>query len=263
MVGIPRLAFEVPLGKPQLFGGAVKRTLVEDTHHGGDGLVTSGVALEPVHHVAAEGPAHSADTVRIDVRKLDQFVGDLHQVFKHLATVISGNFSREILAMASGSTRIGERDEVAGAGINLPVTAKRILPLLLRPTVHVENEWILFGRIEVVGLDKKNFDLRPAGALNPHSLGRTEVHLIDNFVVEVREALRCRGFAVDQVHRKNFDRVADGTPGVEDAPAVMGEFEGVDGPVHQHSLNGAGVKGHAEDGIVAFNRSVKVQRFRV
>ena len=223
------------------------------------------MALEPIHHVAPVGPAHGARAVGIDVRKFDQFVGDLHQVFKNLAPMVSRDFSREVLAIAGRSMGIGESDDIAGAGINLPVTAKGILPLKLRPTVHVEDERIFFRRIEVVGLDDKNFNLRSVGSFDPHALGRTQVHFIGDYVVELRKALRRRGLAVSQIHGKNFDGVADSTTGVDDAAVVRGELEGVDGPVHQHLLNGAGagVEGHAEDGVVAFERSAEVERLRV
>ena len=157
----------------------------------------------------------------VNVGKLAEFVGDLHEVFKYLATMVARDFRREILAIAGGAMRIGESDDVAHAGVDLPVAAKRILPLKLRSTVHVEDEGIFPGRIEVVGLDNKDFNLRAVGALNPYTLGGTEVYLLGDFVVELREALRRRGFAVSQVHRKNLDRIADGTPGVDDAVGVM------------------------------------------
>ena len=50
--------------------------------------------------------------------------------------MISGNFRGEILAVAGRAVRIGESDDVACAGINLPVAAKRILPLVLRAAVQ-------------------------------------------------------------------------------------------------------------------------------
>ena len=114
-----------------------------------------------------------------------------------------------------------------------------------------------------MGLDDEDFNFRSIGSLHPRALGGTEIYFIGHFVVEMRQALRRRGFVVSQVHRKNFNWVADGTPGVEDTAVVMREFERVDGPVHQHLLNGAGVEGHAEDGIVAFDGSGKVEGFRV
>jgi hypothetical protein len=72
--------------------------------------------------------------------------------------MVTGDFRGELLAVASGPMRIGESDDVTGAWINLPVPAKRILPLRLRPTVHVEDERISLGRIEVVGLDDEDFE---------------------------------------------------------------------------------------------------------
>jgi len=56
--------------------------------------------------------------------------------------------------------RIGESDDVTSAGINLPVAAKRILPLKLRAAMHVEDERILLGRVEIVWLDDEDFNLR-------------------------------------------------------------------------------------------------------
>ena len=112
-------------------------------------------------------------------------------------------------------------------------------------------------------LDDEDFDLRSVGSLDPHALGRTDIHLIGDFVVELRQALRRRGFPVSYVRGKNLDWLANRTSGVDDTTVVRGELEIVDGPVHQHLLNRAGVEGHAEDGIVALDRSGEVEGSRV
>ena len=79
----------------------------------------------------------------------------------------------------------------------------------------------------------------------------------------MRKALRRGRFAVRQIHRVDFDRIAEGTPRVDDAMVVGSQLERVDRAVQQHLLNGTGVESHAEDGIIAFDRSVEVERLRV
>src|SRR5205085_12687357 len=73
-----------------------------------------------------------------------------------------------VLAVAGRAMRIREGDDVAGARIDLPVAAKGVRPVRLRPAMHIDNQRVLFRWVEVVRLDHKdvNFLDRKSTRLN-------------------------------------------------------------------------------------------------
>src|SRR5205085_11338178 len=93
-----------------------------------------------------------------------------------LAGPVAGDGRGVVLAVARRAVRIREGDDVARAGVDLPVAAEGVRPLRLRPAVNVDDQRVLLRRVEVVRLDDEDVDLLAVRALHPHLLRRADVH---------------------------------------------------------------------------------------
>ena len=126
---IPRLPLEIPFRKPQLFGSAVERPGVVQSHHRSNSLEAIRVALEPHHHVSAVRPTHRAHSIAINVRQFLDRVCHLHEILKNHSGPVAGYLRGEVLPVPRRTVRVGERHNVPCSGIDLPITTERIGPL--------------------------------------------------------------------------------------------------------------------------------------
>ena len=148
------------------------------------------VPLQPHHRVAAPRPAHRPHAVGVHVGQLRQRGRDRVDVLHHLAAPVARDGRGVGLAVAGRAVRVGERHDVAGARVDLPVAAEGVGPLRLRPAVDVEDERVLLRRVEPVRLDDEDLHRVPVGAGDLDGLlGRADVHLLlDRLVLEASDA---------------------------------------------------------------------------
>src|SRR5512139_3541701 len=132
---------------------------------------------------------------------------------------------------------IGECDDIPGAGIDLPVAPERVLPLVLRATVNVQDEGIFPAGIEAVWFYDEHLHLGLAAPLDPHGVSRANVHLAYEGFVGVCE-LNLAGRAAS-CHRgtAGLGRIGDGAPHVDESLLIAGECKFVDGALRKDCLD--------------------------
>src|SRR6266542_1861707 len=120
----------LPLVEPQLVRGGVHALEVPDAAMRDQTLEAVRVDREPVHHVAAERRARSADAVLIDPRLLVEPVQALHEVVVALAAPVAADLIDVLLAEAGRAARIGQSHDVALGCPKLwvPAVTPTILP---------------------------------------------------------------------------------------------------------------------------------------
>ncbi len=74
---------------------------------------------------------------------------------------VAANGVDEVLPKTGRTGRVGKCHHIALARVDLPVAPVSVTPRRLRPAVDVEDQRVLLRRVEVVGFDQEDLDLRP------------------------------------------------------------------------------------------------------
>ena len=235
-----RRAAELPVGEPELLGGAAHAHRVEHPVVRDQALEPIGVAGGPVDHVAAVARARGAHAGRVHVRQARDHIEALHEVLVGPVSPVLRHGVGERLAEARRAVAVHHHHHVAAGGEHLviPARAPVVGPRGLGAAVEQVHHGVLLRRVETrrseqpsehrvaarareaERLQRPHVERRHPGvgvmrerpAVHPH-LGRLRVAL-----VQVDERLAVRRDPGARVHpRARDDR---GAPEARDVDAI-------------------------------------------
>ena len=104
---------------------------------------------QPVGHEAAVAAAGDAYALLVDVAATEQRIKAIHDIDGVLFAPGSAHGQGKFIPIATATTRIGIEDDIALRDEHLHLVEEAIPVLRLWPAVDLDDEGILFGRIEV------------------------------------------------------------------------------------------------------------------
>ncbi len=161
-----------------------------------------------------------------------------------------------VFAIPLAAARVAPVDDVAGGGLLVELVGEEVAVLHLRPTVNLQNRWVLLRRVEAGRLQNPAVQLVAVGGLEPHFFRRVRRHLGQPRVERCQRPRRV-GRVAAQVAHADLGRVVgwrpnEGQPRPHPIEGVAAGHAATGHDPLDRQLRGEGVEGY--DGLVAAHR---------
>ena len=138
---------------------------------------------------SAAASAGHAEFFIVDVAAFDYLIHAGHQIFVIVARIMILNDVAKILAVGRAPARIWIKHHVAFGRHPLKFVIENVTVSRVRPTMNVQNQWILFVRIEIGRLLQPRLDMFAVKAIVRNLFRLGEIQLGEQLVIDVRQLL--------------------------------------------------------------------------